>query len=294
MLKSALVILVLLVSLSLASFDWLIGVVGGAEKPVFSEKANLALRRTAHHLLKSAGDSTSRIEPVWQVNERTFSVRLTNTLDYDRLPKLLEESLKTHHIEQSYDVSVLNCKDGELELGYNYLDYKNNNEVPCGGRNRAKGCYDLRVTFSGLPPTSSTKPYWLLPVLGLLLVGVGVWRYGKTTPRQAEPTAAFEPSEQLVFGNSSFHFANQILLSAGTQHNLTYREAKLLRLFVNHPNQLLEREAIMKAIWEDEGITVGRSLDVFVSRLRKLIQADPSVQIVTVHGVGYKLQIQES
>ena len=85
---------------------------------------------------------------------------------------------------------------------------------------------------------------------------------------------------------------NQMLYSANTQHNLTFREAKLLHLFIKHPNQVLERDFILKSVWEDEGVTVGRSIDVFVSRLRKLLQEDASLKIVAVHGVGYRLEVK--
>ena len=73
---------------------------------------------------------------------------------------------------------------------------------------------------------------------------------------------------------------------------LTFREAKLLHYFMKHPNQVLERENILSNVWEDEGVIVGRSLDVFVSRLRKILQADPALQIKNVHGVGYKLEVE--
>lgn len=53
----------------------------------------------------------------------------------------------------------------------------------------------------------------------------------------------------------------------------------------------MDRDAIQKAIWEDEGYFVGRSMDVFISRLRKYLHVDPSVQLTNVHGVGYKLEI---
>ncbi|MDZ4683117.1 MAG: winged helix-turn-helix domain-containing protein [Saprospiraceae bacterium] len=95
----------------------------------------------------------------------------------------------------------------------------------------------------------------------------------------------------LHFGNSSLGLANQLLLVNGVRESLTYCEAKLLHLFISNPNQLLEREFLLKSVWEDEGIIVGRSLDVFVSRLRKLLRADIGVQIATVHGVGYRLEV---
>ncbi len=62
-------------------------------------------------------------------------------------------------------------------------------------------------------------------------------------------------------------------------------------LTLNHPNQLLGRDLILQSVWGDEGITVGRSADVFVSRLRKLLQHDPTLRIASVHGVGYRLEI---
>ena len=72
-------------------------------------------------------------------------------------------------------------------------------------------------------------------------------------------------------------------------HELTYREAKLLQLFVSHPNQLLDRGFILRHVWADEGILVSRSVDMFVSRLRKLVEVDAAAPryIQTVWGVGY-------
>ena len=76
------------------------------------------------------------------------------------------------------------------------------------------------------------------------------------------------------------------------RHELTFREAKLLRLFASNPGELLERDQILQQVWEDEGVQVTRSVDVFISRLRKKLVADPSVGIVAVHGVGYKLELK--
>ena len=59
----------------------------------------------------------------------------------------------------------------------------------------------------------------------------------------------------------------------------------------SHPGQLLERERILREVWADEGILVGRSVDMFVSRLRKKLAADPTVGIAAVHGVGYRLEL---
>ena len=72
---------------------------------------------------------------------------------------------------------------------------------------------------------------------------------------------------------------------------LTSREADLLLLLMQHPNQLLERERILQHIWGTDDYFAGRSLDVFISRLRKYLQADAQLEIQNVHGLGFKLRV---
>lgn len=72
--------------------------------------------------------------------------------------------------------------------------------------------------------------------------------------------------------------------------NTNFPETKLLKLLVTSPDRLLERDFIIQQVWADEGVLVGRSVDVFVSRLRKKLSADVSIGIVAVHGVGYRLE----
>ena len=102
-----------------------------------------------------------------------------------------------------------------------------------------------------------------------------------------------DPSPQVLeFGNCELDPSNQILTVMGQTRQLTYRECKLLTLFLQHPGQLLSKDLIRQRVWEDEGIFVGRSLDVFVSRLRRYLKADTKVTLQTVHGLGLKLLIE--
>ena len=72
---------------------------------------------------------------------------------------------------------------------------------------------------------------------------------------------------------------------------LTRKEADVLRLLCLHQDQVLPRELVLNMVWGDDTYFLGRSLDVFISRLRKYLKHDPRVQIVNVHGVGFKLQV---
>ena len=99
-------------------------------------------------------------------------------------------------------------------------------------------------------------------------------------------------TQMIKFGHSQLDFEGLTLLIKDQKQSLKYREEKLLHLFVSLPGKLLTREFLLQQVWENEGILVGRSLDVFVSRLRKKLINDEQVSIVGVHGVGYKLEIK--
>jgi two-component system, OmpR family, response regulator len=106
----------------------------------------------------------------------------------------------------------------------------------------------------------------------------------------ALPTRADE-QHLIKFGNSIFDTLNQVLNTEGVKTDLTFRESKLLQLFCQHKNKLLDKDFILKMVWGDDVIIVGRSVDVFVSRLRKLLKDNPSVKIANVHSVGYRFDI---
>lgn len=71
---------------------------------------------------------------------------------------------------------------------------------------------------------------------------------------------------------------------------LTYREAEVLRYLVEHAHQVIKREDLLKAIWGDDDYFMGRSLDVFISRLRKYLCDDPTLKLEGIHGVGFRLR----
>jgi hypothetical protein len=284
--------LLLLTGLMLTQFVWLSPSEHRTESTHFTEKANLALRRTAHNLLKASGDSTSQIPPVQVINNHTFLIRLEQPFDYDALPELLQASLKLQQIKQNYNVAVLDCKKGQLHLGYSSLDLLKN-DIACVGREQAQNCSNIQVTFVD-SSKSPVLPSWMYAVGYVFILGGYVVWHRKSKINQPMPTEVQDPTAEttdiLTIGQTSFSFLHRRLTVVEVSHALTYREAKLLNLFYQRPNQILERDFILESVWQDEGIFVGRSLDVFVSRLRKMLQKDQTVRIATIHGVGYQLE----
>ncbi len=102
----------------------------------------------------------------------------------------------------------------------------------------------------------------------------------------APPTA---PAGPLAIGNYLFDYQRQKLYFQGTEADLTHREAELLKRLYDQRNQVLARSAVLQDLWHNDSFFNGRSLDVFITRLRRYLQADAQVQIVNVRGIGYKL-----
>ena len=93
-------------------------------------------------------------------------------------------------------------------------------------------------------------------------------------------------------GIFQFDYANLSLMENGNPVSLTQREADLLKYFADHKNQVLKRSDILLRIWGEDDYFLGRSLDVFISRLRKYLKKDPTLKIENLHGVGFRFVCQ--
>lgn len=99
-------------------------------------------------------------------------------------------------------------------------------------------------------------------------------------------------NHQYSIGTYKFDYNNQLLISDTKTTKLTNKEARLLKILAQHKNKVVERDLIMKTIWEDDGYFVARSMDVFISKLRKYLSDDTLINIQNIHGVGYRLEEQ--
>lgn len=107
--------------------------------------------------------------------------------------------------------------------------------------------------------------------------------------RTAEKNPQISDQRTFKFGTFRFDFDKQILSWEGGENRLTSKESELLRLLCLHENQPLDRSTALKIIWRDDSYFNARSMDVYIAKLRKMLKADESVQIITIHGSGFKL-----
>ena len=107
----------------------------------------------------------------------------------------------------------------------------------------------------------------------------------------AEPKAP-EPDDYRI-GASSFEPRKQVLRTPAGERKLTTKESELLRLLCTNRNDVLERSAALIEVWGNDSYFNGRSMDVYIAKLRKYLRADPAVEIINVHGKGFRLIAKE-
>jgi DNA-binding response OmpR family regulator len=107
--------------------------------------------------------------------------------------------------------------------------------------------------------------------------------------RSAKPESEQSESQVYQIGKFSFDYTSQVLSFNAQEHKLTSKESELLKMLCQQKNQVLDRNLTLKKIWGNDSYFNSRSMDVYITKLRKYLRNDESLQILNVHGQGFKL-----
>ncbi|PJJ84339.1 winged helix-turn-helix domain-containing protein [Mucilaginibacter auburnensis] len=252
-------------------------------------KREILLRKIGHELLLQSHDSTSRVLPVEKKSENEFEIRFEKELMFkpESLVKITQKILNKDAFASDYIVNVIKCGTETVTYGYAISENKKDDIITCKGREQPKACYVINIQFKPKKVAFTKNAALLggLPVLafvGLLLLRSGKSR--KTLPGVVQ-------NDVFNIGEVIFNAPLKQLIINNNTTDLTGTETRLLLIFASSPNQIIERSRLQKEIWEDEGVIVGRSLDMFISKLRKKLEPAGNVNIVVVRGKGYKLEV---
>lgn len=250
-------------------------------------RAELVIREIGHYLLLHAGDSTSRVLPV-KTGPNSFQLGFENQFSFmpDSLVTIVQRSLRAAHLPMNYLVQVFDCN--ALEMVYGFEVWAPSHKVePCLGRVQPKGCYTIKITFTRPIKSvgiSAGYYYGTFGLLGIALIALVWFKY-----RSARKSPAINESVTRV-GTLEFDETNGYLKREDKIIQLSNKELKLLKILASNVNRLVDRDQLQNEIWMSDGVITGRSLDMFVSKLRKKLSDDSSIKIVNVHGRGYRLE----
>ena len=285
--------------------SWWTAFLFGSPQQDFSEKElKVSLRLIGHQLLLESGNTSSRVLPV-EADSNTYLLSFESdfALHPDKLIKIVDSVMSLRKHVDAYIVEAIECNTEEVVYSFAVTGIDSNNLMPCIGRPLEKGCYKILFTLNKIIPEPFTAELavsdhqetlkktessnlsrnglWLSVIILLLLVYL-IYRRASSSNK----------SEYVIsLGKYNFDQQKAELLFDKEKTELSSKEADLLMLLYSSLNQTLERETILNKVWGDEGDYVGRTLDVFISKLRKKLEQDPEIKIVNVRGVGYKMVI---
>jgi Transcriptional regulatory protein, C terminal len=253
-------------------------------------RREVLLRRIGHELLLQSGDSTSRVLPVKKIAENEYQISFENELTFqsDSLVNTTRRLLAKDPLAGDYVVNVLNCGNSSVAYGYAISKNKKDDIVPCKGRKQPRACYMINVKFKILSVNPAKSGILLGSMSFLAFVGFLFLRSGK--PETALPEEG-QDTGMITLGAVLFDSKDRKLIMNEKTIDLTGTETRVLLILALSPNDTIERSRLQKEIWEDKGVIVGRSLDMFISKLRKKLELDPNIKIVVTRGKGYKLEI---
>lgn len=254
-----------------------------------SARREVLLRRIGHELLLQSGDSLSRVLPIKKITENEYQIRFENefTFQTDSLVNTTQRLLSKDPFASDYVVNMLNCSNLSVVFGFAISKKKKNEIIACIGRRQPIACYMINIKFKPDGIISARNSCFFGGLFFLAFFGLIFYKLVKPKKNLSK----VENNEKFTFGSVLFDTQKKQLLINKTIIDLTATETRLLQIFALSPNQIIERSRLQKEIWEDDGVIVGRSLDMFISKLRKKLELEPNINIVVIRSKGYKLEI---
>lgn len=250
-------------------------------------------RSIAHEFLMQLGDSTSRILPVEQVGER-YQVRFQDSFAFEPSALVYAAQKVLRSQNRNADSFLIEVEQCNLPLVHHSFIAKLSEswlDEPCRERGLPTRCYTFYFTRlsshepAGVEEQKESTGWVIASSLFILTLGF-VWY-------QSRKHGEVKRSKNLIsLGTYSFDRKGMKLAYADEQIELSSKESDLLCLFSANENITLEREQILREVWGDKGNYVGRTLDVFVSKLRKKLEKDDKVKIINIRGVGYRFVVE--
>lgn len=191
-------------------------------------------------------------------------------------------------INSAFDLCLLDImmpvKDG---LSLSKQIRKKNSKIPIIFLTAKQHEKDKIEAFKNGADDYIVKPFSMTELL--LRINAIMRRINSVTENSSEQN----PTNKFKFGKFEFDYAQRLLIGFHETKILSAREADLLKLFCENKNTLLYRSHILKEIWKDDDYFMAKTMDVFITRLRKLLKSDTSIEIRNLYGTGFKLVIKD-
>ncbi len=256
----------------------------------FSEAFDATAAQFDHSVsvaLYTVADTMSEHASVEKKSANYFYVTANSPVSSQKVDTMIRKEFTARNIQLDYEIGVYNAEDDSLVYG-NYVKTASINDTRIGS-GKTDG---INKNFAILFPSRksylmSQIDFWVFIPIVLIIVS---WSYFHLILRGSSPLS-LRNRNLIRLGNSSLDYHNRSLVVNRHSYQLTYKESKILKLFFENPNQVIDREVFLKTVWEQEGFFVARSMDVFISKIRKYLSMDNTVRIENLRSIGYRLHV---
>jgi hypothetical protein len=255
---------------------------------LLKKQTNLAMRAIGDDLMHTANDHHTPVPPIQQIAPETLRLKFIKPISIDP-DELLRISLKhiSSYISSRAIVHVLDAETEEVVYGFE-INHSEKKDISCLGRTLPPSSYWLDVSFYDQKATRFDASIPALSLAGVSLILFTL--FGLTLSKRK----IHKPEENDLLEKNGFKLnteLNQFIVGEKITQ-LTDKEMEILSILFQHEGSLVSREYLLNEVWLKKGVVTGRSLDMYISRLRKKIENVSNAQVLNHHGKGYILKIR--
>ena len=244
------------------------------------------MRKIGHEILLLSNDSTSLVRPII-FEENKYRIQFDSSFSFlpDDLVIMIDTIVRNTLPYDNYLVQVEACESNEVVYSYEtdvFSSVPFPDAVACRTREQPEACYEIVIQFIKEEKQNSNVYLYVLLFVVVISIGGIIYLKKKQTINAG----------QIVIGKYLYDPKKMTLTLINNTIELTSKESELLNLLYESVNETVDRETILNRVWGDEGDYVGRTLDVYISKLRKKLENDTSIEIKNIRGVGYKLIVE--
>lgn len=250
------------------------------------KQVHLAMRSIGDALLKFNADFSTPVPPIQQKGSETYSLKFDTpvVIDPDHLVELSLKHLTSEIARQSI-VTVRNMDTGAIVYGFE-IDHLEQKDIPCLGRILYASHYIVEFSFFDDPVTQLL--YYNIPAISTAGVSVLFAFLGFSFLKKKKHLS--HSTTKIQWKGITLDVAHNRVTKSHKTIQLTTKESQILAILLAHKGSLVSRAFFMQEVWLKKGVITERSLDMYISRLRKKMAELSNVQIVNQHGKGYYLK----
>lgn len=252
------------------------------------DREEVVMRKIGHEVLLKSNDSTSIVRPI-VFEEGKYRIQFSSEFGFqpETFVVAIDSIIKSSHLNESYLVQIEKCDSAEVVYSYE-VDVLSSLPFPdgiaCQTRPQPEDCYEVIIQF--FREKEENTGVIILIVLITIALSLGQYYYYKKRKLKLNKHA-------IKIGEYLYDSNKMVLIRQEKTIELTSKENELLSLLNEFANETVTKETILSKVWGDEGDYVGRTLDVYVSKLRKKLENDSSIQLKNIRGIGYKLIVED-